>query len=133
MLTGEENVRAVGRSGKPHEPYRASTDRMTLTSETQARSRNESVCARALLFLTLVSTRMRAQVNAGTEAPDSTLPSTMTHVAEFNLPWGIAFLPDGRMLIMEKVGPVWLVTQQGMKTPVKKGASGSGRTTTSKY
>jgi glucose/arabinose dehydrogenase len=42
----------------------------------------------------------------------------MTQVAEFNLPWRIAFLPDGRMLITEKVGPVWLVTQSGGKTPV---------------
>lgn len=31
---------------------------------------------------------------------------------------GIAFLPDGRMLVTEKVGPVWLVTQAGVKTPV---------------
>src|SRR5947207_10113849 len=42
----------------------------------------------------------------------------MTEVATFNLPWRIAFLPDGRMLITEKVGPLWLVTQHGAKTPV---------------
>jgi glucose/arabinose dehydrogenase len=42
----------------------------------------------------------------------------MTTVATFKLPWRIAFLPDGRMLITEKVGPVWLVTQQGVKMPV---------------
>ncbi|MES2525341.1 MAG: PQQ-dependent sugar dehydrogenase, partial [Gemmatimonadota bacterium] len=30
----------------------------------------------------------------------------------------IAFLPDGRMLVTEKVGPVWLVTQKGEKTPI---------------
>jgi glucose/arabinose dehydrogenase len=42
----------------------------------------------------------------------------MTQVATFNLPWRLAFLPDGRMVITEKVGPVWLVTQQGAKTPI---------------
>ena len=29
-----------------------------------------------------------------------------------------AFLPDGRMLMTEKVGTVWLVSQQGEKIPV---------------
>ena len=72
-----------------------------------------------VLSLTFLSTENRAQVNAGTQTPEATLPFTMTQVAEFNLPWRIAFLPDGRMLITEKVGPVWLVTQQGVKTPVK--------------
>jgi len=78
-----------------------------------------NVCVIAILSLTIVSTEMRPQVNAGTQAPEAALPFTMTRVAEFNLPWRIAFLPDGRMLITEKVGPVWLVTQQGVKTPVK--------------
>jgi glucose/arabinose dehydrogenase len=59
-----------------------------------------------------------AQVNLGERKPEASLPFTMTSVATFNLPWRIAFLPDGRMLITEKVGPVWLVTQDGQKTPV---------------
>src|SRR5678816_621892 len=60
----------------------------------------------------------RAQNNAGEQKPDASLPFTMTQVATFKLPWRIAFLPDGRMIITEKVGPVWLVTQQGEKTPI---------------
>jgi len=75
-------------------------------------------CVSALLVLMLVPMENRAQVNAGSQASESTLPFTMTRVADFNLPWRIAFLPDGRMLVTEKVGPVWLVTQQGAKTPV---------------
>ena len=43
----------------------------------------------------------------------------MTTVTNFKLPWRLAFLPDGRMLITEKVGPVWLVTQQGEKIQVE--------------
>lgn len=73
---------------------------------------------RAALLVTLVSTAAQAQFNAGTQTAEASLPFTMTQVASFNLPWRIAFLPDGRMLITEKVGPVWLVTQQGAKTPV---------------
>jgi aldose sugar dehydrogenase len=69
-------------------------------------------------FLALISTTANAQVNAGSKTPEPTMPFTMTQVATFSLPWRIAFLPDGRMLITEKVGPVWLVTQQGEKTPV---------------
>ena len=72
----------------------------------------------AAILLTLVSSAARAQVNAGNLTPQPDLPFTMTPVATFNLPWRVAFLPDGRMLITEKVGPVWLVTQQGQKTQV---------------
>src|SRR6185437_11806662 len=39
----------------------------------------------------------------------------MTQVTTFDLPWRIAFLPDSRMLITEKVGALWLVTPQGGK------------------
>ena len=76
------------------------------------------VFARATLFLTFVFTAAQAQINAGAKTPEPSLPFTMTQVATFNLPWRIAFLPDGRMLITEKVGPLWLVTQRGAKTPV---------------
>jgi glucose/arabinose dehydrogenase len=71
-----------------------------------------------MLSLTLLSTAANAQINAGGIKAEDDLPFTMTQVATFNLPWRIAFLPDGRMLITEKVGGLWLVTQQGAKTPV---------------
>src|SRR4051794_1129961 len=72
----------------------------------------------AALLMASASTSADAQVNAGAQKPEAGLPFTMTQVATFNLPWRIAVLPDGRMLITEKVGPVWLVTQDGNKTPV---------------
>ncbi len=76
------------------------------------------VFARATLLLTVVSNAAHAQINAGEQKSDSTQPFTMTKVADLNLPWRIAFLPDGRMLITEKVGALQLVTQQGAKTKV---------------
>src|ERR1017187_4396981 len=72
----------------------------------------------AALFLALCPTGADAQINAGEQKSEASLPFTMTRMAAFNLPWRIAFLPDGRMLITEKVGAVWLVTQEGAKTPV---------------
>ncbi len=73
---------------------------------------------KTMLLLTLVPLTARAQVNAGGLKAETDLPFTLTQVATFKLPWRIAFLPDGRMIITEKVGPVWLVTQQGEKTPI---------------
>ena len=68
----------------------------------------------ALLF-TLASVGAWAQINVGEQKPHDSLPFTMTTVTTFELPWRLAFLPDGRMLITEKVGPVWLVSQRGEK------------------
>src|SRR6202021_72227 len=74
--------------------------------------------AKAGLLLTLASAAAWAQINAGEQQPEASLPFNMTTVATFELPWRLAFLPDGRMLITEKVGPVWLVSQDGKKIPV---------------
>src|SRR5450432_2572648 len=74
--------------------------------------------AKAPLLFTLVSVAAWAQVNVGEQKPEASLPFTMTPVATFKLPWRLAFLPDGRMLVTEKVGPVWLVSQQGEKIQV---------------
>jgi glucose/arabinose dehydrogenase len=71
------------------------------------------------IFLGLAATHAEAQINAGEQQPEPSLPFNMVQVATLDLPWRIAFLPDGRMLITEKVGAMQLVTQQGAKTPVK--------------
>src|SRR6201995_3335390 len=72
--------------------------------------------AKTALLTALVATGASAQTNLGAQKPEASLPFVMTKVATFNLPWRLAFLPDGRMLITEKVGSVWLVTQSGQKT-----------------
>ncbi len=73
---------------------------------------------KATLLLIVVSVAAWAQVNAGEQKSETGLPFTMTTVATFKLPWRLAFLPDGRMLITEKPGPVWLVSQKGEKIRV---------------
>src|ERR1700726_3125327 len=77
--------------------------------------------ARAVLLITLASTTVWAQVNVGEQKSEASVPFTMSTVSTFELPWRIAFLPDGRMLITEKVGPIWLVSQQGQKIAMVTG------------
>src|SRR5271169_1688957 len=74
--------------------------------------------AKAPLLFTLVSVATWAQVNVGEQKPEASLPFSMTTVSTFELPWRLAFLPDGRMLVTEKIGPVGLVSQDGKKIPV---------------
>ena len=69
----------------------------------------------AALLLTLASSGAWAQVNVGEQKPEATLPFEMTTTSTFELPWRIAFLPDGRMLVTEKIGPIWLVGADGQK------------------
>ena len=77
--------------------------------------------AKAALFFTMASAAAWAQVNAGEQKPEATMPFTMTTMTTFELPWRIAFLPDGRMLVTEKVGPIWLVSAKGEKIAVVGG------------
>src|SRR5215213_1469174 len=75
--------------------------------------------ANAVLLGVLLTSVAHAQTNAGNQNPDPELPFNVTKVATFDLPWRIAFLPDGRMLVTEKVGRVQLVTAEGNKTEVR--------------
>jgi glucose/arabinose dehydrogenase len=75
--------------------------------------------AKAAFLFTLASMTACAQVNVGTEKAGAGLPFNMTTVTTLKYPWRLAFLPDGRMLITEKPGPVWLVSQQGEKIQVE--------------
>jgi len=75
--------------------------------------------AHGLWVAALLASAAHAQTNAGDQKPDPDLPFTVTKVASLDLPWRIAFLPDGRMLVTEKVGRLQLVTPQGAKTEIK--------------
>ena len=55
------------------------------------------------LILAMAASGASAQINAGEQKPEPSLPFNMVQVTTLNLPWKIAFLPDGRMLITEKV------------------------------
>jgi glucose/arabinose dehydrogenase len=57
-------------------------------------------------------------INAGGRASSETRPFAADAVTEFDTPWAIAFLPDGRMLVTEKPGHMFLVTQKGAKTAI---------------
>src|SRR6185436_17232206 len=75
--------------------------------------------AKTAWLCTLATAAAWAQMNVGGQKSEPGLPFTMTTVTTFELPWRLAFLPDGRMLVTEKVGPVWLVSQKGDKIPVE--------------
>src|SRR5262245_44093911 len=71
--------------------------------------------AKAALLFIMASATGLAQVNVADQKSETSVPFTMTPASTFELPWRLAFLPDGRMLVTEKVGPVWLVSAQGQK------------------
>jgi len=72
-----------------------------------------------LLVAPFAATRALAQINAGGSVPAADKPFTITKVAEFDLPWRMAFLPDARMLVTEKPGRLFLATSHGQKSEVK--------------
>ncbi|MEG3163166.1 PQQ-dependent sugar dehydrogenase [Sphingomonas sp. PB2P19] len=68
----------------------------------------------AALPIALIACSSDAVTQAQTAAAD---PFARTIVADFDSPWAMAFLPDGRMLVTEKQGKLLLVAADG-KTQV---------------
>ncbi len=74
-------------------------------------------CSAGLAF-SLPTARAATTENAGTIPAESATPFTIRRVATFDAPWAIAFLPDGRLLVTEKAGRMFLATQAGIKTAI---------------
>lgn len=53
-----------------------------------------------------------------TPAPPTVTAVGQRAVATFDNPWAMTFLPDGQMLVTERTGRLYLVTQAGSKTAV---------------
>jgi glucose/arabinose dehydrogenase len=54
---------------------------------------------------------------AATSAHGQTnLPFQVESIASFDEPWAMAFLPDGRLLVTEKKGALFIVTRDGQKS-----------------
>lgn len=72
----------------------------------------------AASVLPLSQTAWAASVNAGGREAKAEMPFAVKAVAGFDTPWAIAFLPDGRLLLTEKGGRIFIVTQSGERTGV---------------
>jgi glucose/arabinose dehydrogenase len=69
---------------------------------------------RSILVVTVLAPLLIG-CGAGAAQPSSTLPFQVQVVADFESPWAMTFLPDGRMLITEKAGTLYLVTADGQQ------------------
>ncbi len=72
----------------------------------------------ALLALAPAGSRAAASANAGAIPAQHDAPFALQRIAAFDRPWAIAFLPDGRLVLTEKTGRLFLVTQAGAKTAI---------------
>ncbi|MEQ8205387.1 MAG: PQQ-dependent sugar dehydrogenase, partial [Woeseia sp.] len=66
---------------------------------------NRFLAAAALLLLSV------SNVHAQTDRPFN-----VEVIADFNEPWALAFLPDGRLLVTEKTGNLFVASQDGEKS-----------------
>lgn len=58
-------------------------------------------------------------INAGLAPFSEQKPFVTAQLATFDSPWALAFLPDGRMLVTERAGRLFLVAQDGSKSEVE--------------
>ena len=79
-------------------------------------SRPAAVAVAAALLLTLPAAGALAQERDGIELTGTDGQSLQgTVLSRFEAPWAMAFLPDGRALVTEKAGRLWLLGTDGAK------------------
>ncbi|MEZ0244657.1 MAG: PQQ-dependent sugar dehydrogenase [Sphingomonas sp.] len=62
-----------------------------------------------------------AGASAQSQAPSADKPFKVEVIADFDAPWAMTFLPDGRMLVTEKQGQLLLVSKDGLTRTVVAG------------
>ena len=74
------------------------------------------------LAILLISAASAQEADAPqADIPQAALPFTVEPVATFNEPWAMTFLSDGRLLVTEKRGRLYVVDQDGKKSrPVEE-------------
>jgi glucose/arabinose dehydrogenase len=77
-----------------------------------------AVTLAAAAFISAAMPLALAQTNAGRNRPNPDKPFVANSIARFDYPWAIAFMPDGRLLVTEKAGKLFIATQQGKKLEV---------------
>lgn len=69
------------------------------------------------LFMAIVMSMLALACSSpNTSAQESELPFQKEEIATFDEPWAMAFLPDGRLLVTEKRGRLYIVKQDGTKS-----------------
>lgn len=67
------------------------------------------------LALLVASCAADARQDATSAQPASNLPFTVQVVTDFEWPWAMTFLPDGRLLVTEKSGILYLLSADGQQ------------------
>lgn len=80
--------------------------------------RNALFASSLLVGLALLTSVQAASINAGDRQASGEKPFVAQTLARFDTPWAIAVMADGRLLVTEKPGGLFIVTPDGNKTAV---------------
>ncbi|HEX2242364.1 MAG TPA: PQQ-dependent sugar dehydrogenase, partial [Gammaproteobacteria bacterium] len=79
------------------------------------------LCLASLVFACKIVTPAGPAPQSPTPQPIEAPISAVTFARGLEHPWGLAFLPDGRMLVTERPGRLRVVTQDGQVSPPLQG------------